>query len=120
MSEEYNSENPIENWIVEIVPIHGGGVSKEDRLDQIEELVDRLSESTSLSMLESLNTAAETYDTHKRMVESAAFEGDISDVEERALMDAFERLLIRWVDTPHEIESEMEEYKNELEYIHEE
>lgn len=111
------TDNPIDPWVFEICTKHGGAVTASDRFDQMEELVDRLAESTGIPIEESFDVAKEARQSHRLMADAAEMRGCLSGSESQALIDAFDRLVTAWVASPTEIDAELSEYREELEHI---
>lgn len=113
-----SDSNPIDPWVFEICTKHGD-VSASERFDQIAELVDRLANSTSISHEEGTNIEKEIRKSHRLMVETAEMRDCITEDECRALLNAFDRLVGAWRQSPTEIASELSEYRTELNHIRE-
>jgi len=115
---EFHTENPVVDWVVEIVPLHGD-VTSAERFDQMEELVDRLAASQSVPIQQSFDTAAVTRRTYRGMFNEAVFHDVIDEDAKHSALDSFDRLLTAWIHNPTEIAAELEEHRMELAAIRE-
>lgn len=107
-------DTPIDPWVFEDATLPSDR-NPETYLDQMEELVDRLSASTKVPIEKSFDVAKEARVFHRRLVEEAEAETSLSDL--RSLLDAFDRLVTAWVQSPTEIGTVLHEYRSELYYF---
>lgn len=114
----FHGDNPITNWVFEIVPLHGGAVTAEDRYGRLEEMADRLKASD--TVVRRAHYAAEAREKHENMVDMAVFRDALEESEKRALMDTFEGLVDAWEDgNQRGVESAHSAYTDTLDSIQE-
>lgn len=116
----FKTTNPIKNWVFEVVPKHGSTVTRTERIDQMEELADRLAASKSIYTAEVFEYADESRSKHTRMVYEAEYQNEITNDERESLISTFDDLVTKWVYSPTAIEDELEAYKAELQTVREE
>lgn len=119
----YEEENPIRDVAVTIADERGslepGEAGAAERYDALEDVVDRLKASTTIPIEESFDHAKEARKTHRIMAEEAEADDVLTRKEKTVLIDAFDRLVTSWINSPSEIQSEVWEYKRVLETLRE-